>query len=107
MATRPVDKNGLGLSIDKVKRKVEKAPSFFQLRLDSQAIYHEWLRLVGTYSVSGVAAHDARIVAAMKVHGLTHLVTFNVSDFRRYDGREISLVAPNDIARSLPSNPPR
>jgi predicted nucleic acid-binding protein len=34
--------------------------------------------------VSGKQAHDARIVAAMKVHGVTHLLTFNTDDFKRY-----------------------
>jgi predicted nucleic acid-binding protein len=91
----------LGLSIENVKRKVEKTESFFPLRLDTQPIYGEWLRLVGTYRVSGVNAHDARIVAAMRVHGLSRLVTFNVSDFKRYDGTEISVLTPSDVLQSL------
>ncbi len=28
--------------------------------------------------------HDARLTAAMLVHGLTHILTFNISDFARY-----------------------
>jgi len=102
VATRPIDNNGLGLSIDNVKRKLEKAESFFRLRLDTQPIYREWFRLVEVYRVSGVNAHDARIVAAMKVHGLTHLVTFNVADFKRYDGPEITVLTPAQLLRSLP-----
>jgi hypothetical protein len=50
------------------------------LALDTPAIYAEWRRIVTTYTVSGVNAHDSRIVAAMKVHGLRHLVTFNTED---------------------------
>ena len=28
--------------------------------------------------------HDTRLVAAMKVHGLSHILTFNVKDFKRF-----------------------
>jgi len=101
VATRPIDHNGLGLSVDSVKRKVEKAESFFSLRLDTPTVYREWLRIVETYRVSGVNAHDARIVAAMKVHGLTHLVSFNISDFKRYDPAEITVLSPAQLLRSL------
>src|SRR5688572_6651485 len=71
VATRPLANNGLGLSLENTKRKVEKSESFFHLALDTQAIYREWLRLVDTYTVSGVNAHDARIVAAMKIHAIS------------------------------------
>jgi len=97
VATRPVDNNGLGLSVESVKRKVEKVESFFSLRLDTQPIYREWLRIVETHRVSGVNAHDARIVAAMKVHGLTRLVTFNAGDFKRYDSTEITVLSPAQV----------
>lgn len=37
-----------------------------------------------THAVGGKNAHDARLVAAMLAHGLTHLLTFNAADFRRF-----------------------
>jgi hypothetical protein len=46
-------------------------------------------------AVVGKNGHDARLVAAMMVHGLTHLLTFNVQDFRRYPG--ITAVTPADV----------
>src|SRR5437867_1164896 len=88
VATRPIANNGLGMTPDTVKRKLEKAESFFELLPDSAGIYREWLRLVQTYLVAGVSAHDARIVAAMKVHAVTHLVTFNADDFKRFNKTE-------------------
>ena len=99
VATRPVANNGLGLTVENVKRKLEKAESFFELLPDTQAIYHEWLRLVHAYLVVGVGAHDARIVAAMKSHGATHLITFNTDDFRRFNNTEITVVTPAEILR--------
>jgi hypothetical protein len=31
----------------------------------------------------GVQVHDARLVAAMKVHGVTRILTINIRDFSR------------------------
>ncbi|MEK7832647.1 MAG: hypothetical protein AAB401_16260 [Acidobacteriota bacterium] len=43
----------------------------------------------------GKPAHDARIVAAMKVHGIAHLLTFNVGDFKRFPN--ITVVSPDEV----------
>lgn len=56
----------------------------FQVLADSPGLFPEWRSLVRAHAVSGKPTHDARLVAAMKVHGLTHLLTFNVADFTRY-----------------------
>lgn len=62
---------------------------------DSNALFPAWLSLVANYGVSGKKAHDARLVAAMQVHGISHLLTFNVADFRRYPG--ITVVEPHQV----------
>ncbi len=38
------------------------------------------------HSVRGVQVHDARLAAAMRVHGIPYILTFNGSDFERYSG---------------------
>jgi predicted nucleic acid-binding protein len=43
----------------------------------------------------GVQVHDARLVAAMKAHGVTRILTINVTDFSRYPN--IRAFAPTDI----------
>jgi predicted nucleic acid-binding protein len=86
VATRPVAANGLGLSTAEALAEVTRLTALFPLVPDTPAVYPEWLRLVGTYSVSGKNAHDARLVAAMAVHGVTHLLTFNTADFVRFPG---------------------
>jgi predicted nucleic acid-binding protein len=68
------------------------------LLADSEAVYHEWRRLVLAHSVSGVKVHDARLVAAMSVHGVTHLLTLNPEDFKRYT--HITTVHPGSLAYS-------
>ncbi|WP_250122222.1 hypothetical protein [Chroococcidiopsis sp. CCMEE 29] len=62
---------------------------------DTSAIYPEWERLVMAYGVVGVNVHDARLVAAMLVYQVTHILTFNTRDFARYS--EITAIAPIDI----------
>ena len=49
-------------------------------------MYYEWENLVLNYQCRGKVAHDTRLVAAMTVHGLTSILTFNGADFARYPG---------------------
>lgn len=51
---------------------------------DTPAIYETWKRLVVEHGVSGSKVFDARLVAAMKVHGVDRILTFNIGDFMRY-----------------------
>ncbi|MGO9256910.1 MAG: type II toxin-antitoxin system VapC family toxin [Bryobacteraceae bacterium] len=46
-------------------------------------------------SVVGKPAHDARLVAAMQVHGLAAILTFDKTGFSRYAGIEV--VHPADV----------
>src|SRR5438270_1023516 len=84
VSTRPLAQNGYGLSpaeTDEVARQIEKA---FILLPDVEAIHHEWRRLVLAYGVSGIKVHDARIVAAVIVHGVRHILSLDSTDFERY-----------------------
>jgi len=94
VATRPVSQNGLGLSIAEATAELFRLKSMFPFLLDTPAIYSVWESLVIEYRVSGKSAHDARLVAAMKVHGLTGILTFDKTGFSRYAGIEV--VHPND-----------
>lgn len=96
MATRPAPQNGFGLTPSDAETQIEEFETLFSLRLDPPAIYGEWKKLVAQHSVSGKNAHDTRIVAAMKTHGITHLVTFNTDDFKRYSG--ISVISPSQVS---------
>ena len=51
--------------------------------------------------VIGKNAHDARLVAAMRVHGVTHLLTFNDQDFARYTG--ITVLTPAAVFAPPPT----
>lgn len=86
VATRPAAVNGLGLSAAQAAAEVSRMLRLFPLLDDSPAIFPEWQRLVTAHAVMGKNGHDARLVAAMLVHGVTHLLTFNTADFTRFPG---------------------
>ncbi|PSB15739.1 PIN domain-containing protein [Phormidesmis priestleyi ULC007] len=93
--TRPLERNGLGRTPEAARAEIRQLKSFFMLLPDSAAIYPKWERLVSSYAVRGVNVHDARLVAAMLVHGLTNILTFNTRDFKRY--LEITTVDPTSL----------
>ncbi|MEO8495996.1 MAG: hypothetical protein ABI614_13060 [Planctomycetota bacterium] len=66
------------------------------LLLDERGVYAEWEQLVGSFDVKGKKSHDARLVAAMLRHGISHILTFNTSDFSRYTSVRANL--PTDVA---------
>ena len=93
--TRPVDENGLGFTTEQAAAEGGTLTRLFVL-LPELPVLQEWRRLVSAYRVSGKNTHDARLVAAMMVHGVSHLLTFNMKDFTRYT--EIVVVDPKTLA---------
>jgi predicted nucleic acid-binding protein len=84
--TRPLVRNGFGLSFEDAEREVRAIETGMILLPDSEAVYREWRRIVVQYRVMGVQVHDARLAAAMYVHRVGHILTLNVSDFTRFSG---------------------
>jgi predicted nucleic acid-binding protein len=98
VVTRPKSENGLGMAPADADRAIEYWLELFTLFRDERGVFSFWRDLVRQHEVKGKTAHDARLVAAMKRHGLRHLVTFNVSDFVRY--ADVEVINPLSIARS-------
>jgi predicted nucleic acid-binding protein len=96
--TRPVDRNGFGLSPQGADSKARSFEVRLRLLPDSLAVHEEWRRLLVTYGVSGAQVHDARLVAAMRVHEIKHILTFNDKDFARYT--DIEVVNPRGVSRA-------
>jgi predicted nucleic acid-binding protein len=104
VATRPAAVNGLGFTPAQADAELARVLGLFPLFFpDTAAIFPEWRRLVAAHQVSGRSAHDARLVAAMAVHGLTHLLTFNTAHFARYPG--ITVLDPAAVAAGQPPTP--
>ena len=74
VSTRPVAQNGRGKSPDEVTADLAYFESRFTVHSDDSDVFAEWKTLVTTYKVSGKPSHDARLVAAMLVHGITHIL---------------------------------
>ena len=99
VATRPNNKNGLGLSPAEAQKEVAKLKQLFILLPDTSQIFVEWERLVSTHQVKGSKVHDTRLVAFMLVHQLSHIITFNVKDFQRFE-QKIIAISPKDIIKA-------
>ncbi len=94
VASRPVDVNGLGWSFNVVERTLARLLNEFGLLVETPQLFHEWRRLVVQYRTIGKQAHDARLTAIMNTNGLTHLLTFNVNNFRAYP---LTVVTPDEV----------
>ncbi len=95
VATRPLSVNGLGWDWRSVRAEVDVFQSNYALLPDVPGVYESWLELVSKHQVKGKQVHDARLVAAMRAHGLTHLLTLNTKDFERYS--EITAIHPGKV----------
>src|SRR5271169_324704 len=66
-STRPLDKNGFGLSIAKTEAIAREIERDFEFLPDSQMVHDRWRRLLVEHEVKGVQVHDARLAASMYV----------------------------------------
>jgi hypothetical protein len=95
VATRPIANRGLGLTLAQAQTELTTIKRFFPLISDTPAIYPEWENLVTQHAVSGRNGHDTLYVAAMTVHGITHLLTDNKDDFKRFTS--ITALLPSEV----------
>lgn len=96
-STRPAVRNGYGLSPTETDRRAKLFENRLRLLPDNLAVHEEWRSLLVDYGVSGVQVHDTRLVAAMRVHGVKRILTFNTKDFARFT--DIKAVHPEGAAR--------
>ncbi len=66
---------------------VNRLLSNFEILEDGPVVTEALLTLCREVAVRGRQIHDANIVATMLAHGEHRLLTFNVSDFQRFDDR--------------------
>ena len=101
VCTRPRANNGLGLSVEDTLKNVE---AFLRVAVsleETSAVNEKWRRLVAQYQVSGKQVHDANIVATAVTHGVNHIVTSNLADFKRYED-VITLLNPEQVDENFP-----
>lgn len=96
VCTRPVDRNGLGLSAQETNALAESIERTMTLLPEDKTVYFVWRRIVHDLNIMGVQVHDARLAALMQVNGLRQILTLNTGDFARFPA--ISAVHPSNVA---------
>ena len=101
VCTRPSSaRGGFGYSAVATHHRLRLLERLATVLPETPAIYLQWKKLLQTYQIMGVQVHDARMVAAMLVHRVDHLLTLNLADFRRY--KLINVVSPADVESQVP-----
>jgi predicted nucleic acid-binding protein len=88
VCTRPIQVNGLGLSVSITDQYVDQLERFFTILPGSIQSFRIWRKLVVDHLVVGSKVHDTRLVAMMSLYSISHIITFNGSDFKRFPGIE-------------------
>jgi predicted nucleic acid-binding protein len=74
--------------------RVRSIERLCNLLFEDERSYEIWRQLIVRHSVTGVAMHDARLVAIMKARGIDRILTVNDRDFRRYEPEGIVIITP-------------
>jgi predicted nucleic acid-binding protein len=91
VATRPAEKNGLGLNLPDALGNVRAIRGRTTLLTENAKVADRLLGLLADIECRGRQVHDANLVATMLVHGIGTVVTMNLADFARFQGH-VSLI---------------
>jgi predicted nucleic acid-binding protein len=90
----PAGQNGLGMTCRQATQWMAYFQRRYTLLTDRSDLVPCWHTLVSSFEIAGMKSFDVRLVAAMQTHGVTHLLTFNLSDFK---GFAIRLIDPATV----------
>ena len=90
----PGGSNGLGMTPVQAGQWARFFRRRFTLLPDAPDLPQRRLELVDAHGVLGFRSHDARLVAAMQIHQIPQLLTFNAADFRKFP---ISVLDPASV----------
>jgi len=95
VSTRPSGRpNGMGMPAERSELWLNYLQGTFNLLPETEAFLQTWRNLMAVHKTVGFKAHDARLVAAMQVHGIQQLLTFNVPDFKAFP---ITVLDPESV----------
>ncbi|NBF40604.1 MAG: PIN domain-containing protein, partial [Spirochaetes bacterium] len=100
VATRPAAANGLGMRPANAVRNADIFQQRTILLEETEAVADRLRVLVEHNSLKGTRIHDANVCAVMVVHGISRLVTQNVSDFTPF--AEVHALSPEAFGAELP-----
>lgn len=95
VATRPIDVNGLGWSVEQTHDVIEQLLNRFPMANETSQIFPSWFALVTDNQIKGKRTHDIRIVAVMLTSDINHILTLNPDDFSGVS--DISIVHPQQV----------
>lgn len=95
VATRPCDKNGLGLTPTSALENINQFSCFLTLLEENTQVSHRLERLIATHQLKGKRIHDANIVATMTRARVFKLITGNATDYNPFD--DIQVYQPADF----------
>ncbi len=95
VATRKIAYNGLEQTASRADRALRRFETVFKFIPDTARIHDEWRKLVVACAVEGRQVHDARLAAVMFAHGISHILTFDIGDFKNYPG--ITAIHPRQV----------
>jgi predicted nucleic acid-binding protein len=102
-ATRPLDKNGLGLTPQQADAELDEMEELYPRLPEDDGAYTLWRDLCKAAGVSGKQVHDTRLVAVCVTAGVLRVLTWNPSDFARFvpfvPGLEV--LTPDDVLATL------
>jgi len=103
VSTRPSSaRGGYGQPVLSTERRVRYIERLGAVLPETPEAYHVWRKLAAEHGLIGVAVHDARLVAMMKVSGIKTIITLNAKDFSRY--QEIETATPQSLLEQLSNN---
>ena len=86
VATRPANRNGLGLKSPDALGNVGAIRERTTLLAEGAKVTERLLGLLADIECGGRQVHDANVIATMLVHGVGTVVTMNLDDFARFGG---------------------
>ena len=95
VATRPIERNGLGLSVTDAEANVNEFLRHLELYDETAGVSRRLRQLAMAHNLHGKRIHDANIVATMTVHGIYTLLTQNGADFAPF--KDIAILAIPDV----------
>jgi predicted nucleic acid-binding protein len=87
VATRPIDANGLGMSLADALDDAREFRSVIRLLPEERPVLPTFLSLIADVPCRGKRLHDAHLVATALVHRVAAIVTLNGADFAPFRAR--------------------
>ncbi len=85
VVTRPAAQNGYNISCDVAMQQINDFINTYPFINDPATLFVEWQLIIKNYQTIGKTAHDARLVALMRVQAIGTIYTMNPGDFFRYN----------------------